>query len=146
MVDGGCRCRIRCVRCVFDSVDHIAQSWVRLQLFDRGRPLLVRRQLLFVTDRLAEVGITPSVGTVGDSYDNALAETVNNAYKAELIRRRGPWKTVEQVELATLEWVYWYNNQRLHESLGYVPPTEHEASMTGASHPSETAVPALATT
>lgn len=106
----------------------------------------MRRQLLFVTDRLAEVGITPSVGTVGDSYDNALAETVNNAYKAELIRRRGPWKTVEQVELATLEWVYWYNNQRLHESLGYVPPTEHEASMTGASHPSETAVPALATT
>lgn len=98
------------------------------------------------TDRLAELGITPSVGTVGDSYDNALAESVNASYKTELIRRSGPWKTVEQVELATLEYVWWYNNQRLHEALGYQPPAEYEAALTGASHPSEPAAPALATT
>ena len=98
------------------------------------------------TDRLAELGITPSVGTVGDSYDNALAESVNAAYKSELIRARRPWKTVEQVELATLEWVYWYNNERLHEALGYRTPAEYEAALTGASHPSENADPALATT
>nr|WP_232016816.1 IS3 family transposase [Gordonia insulae] len=101
---------------------------------------------LAYTDRLIELGITPSVGTVGDSYDNALAESVNSAYKTELIRQRGPWRTVEQVELATLEYVWWYNNQRLHEALGYVPPAEYEATLTGASHPSEPAVPALATT
>lgn len=98
------------------------------------------------TDRLVELGITPSVGTVGDSYDNALAESVNAAYKAELIRQRRPWKTVEQVELATLEWVYWYNNVRLHEALGYRTPAEYEATLTGTSHPSENAAPALVTT
>jgi transposase InsO family protein len=72
-------------------------------------------------ERLAEIGATPSIGTVGDSYDNALAETVNGYYKAELIRgpaRTGPWKTVEEVELATLGWVHWHNTQRLHGYLG----------------------------
>ncbi|GMA23342.1 putative transposase for insertion sequence element IS986/IS6110 [Luteimicrobium album] len=80
-------------------------------------------------ERLAEIGATPSIGTVGDSYDNALAETVNGYYKAELIRgpaRTGPWRTVEDVELATLSWVYWHNSQRLHGYLGDVPPTEFE--------------------
>jgi putative transposase len=81
-------------------------------------------------ERLAEIGATPSIGTVGDSYDNALAETVNGYYKAELIRgpaRNGPWKTVEEVELATLGWVHWHNTQRLHGYLGDLPPAEFEA-------------------
>ena len=80
------------------------------------------------TERLAEAGIEPSVGSKGDSYDNALAETINGLYKAELIHRRAPWKTKESVELATLEWVSWFNNQRLMESLGYIPPAEAEAN------------------
>ncbi len=80
------------------------------------------------TERLAEVGIEPSVGSKGDSYDNALAETINGLYKAELIHRRAPWKTKESVELATLEWVAWYNNHRLMEPLGYIPPAEAEAN------------------
>ena len=80
------------------------------------------------TERLAEAGIEPSVGSKGDSYDNALAETINGLYKAELIHRRGPWKTREAVELATLEWVSWFNHHRLMEPLGYVPPAEAEAN------------------
>jgi putative transposase len=80
------------------------------------------------TERLAEAGIAPSVGSKGDSYDNALAETINGLYKAELIHRRGPWKTRESVELATLEWVSWFNHQRLMEPLGYIPPAEAEAN------------------
>ncbi len=78
------------------------------------------------TDRIAELGATPSTGTVGDSYDNALAEAVNGLYKTELIRRRGPWRTVEQVELATLEYVWWWNNARLHGELGMRTPIEVE--------------------
>jgi|TARA_Y100001934_G_scaffold43067_1_gene51899 transposase InsO family protein len=80
------------------------------------------------TERLAEAGIDPSVGSKGDSYDNALAETINGLYKAELIHRRGPWKSMESVELATLEWVSWFNHQRLMEPLGYIPPGEAEAN------------------
>ncbi len=80
------------------------------------------------TERLAEAGIEPSVGSRGDSYDNALAETINGLYKAELIHRRGPWKSRESVELATLEWVAWFNNCRLMESIGYIPPAEAEAN------------------
>ena len=78
------------------------------------------------TERLAEAGIEPSVGSKGDSYDNALAETINGLYKAELIHRRAPWKTVEAIELATLEWVTWFNHQRLLEPIGYIPPAEAE--------------------
>lgn len=78
------------------------------------------------TERLAEAGIEPSVGSVGDSYDNALAETINGLYKAEVIRRRGPWRSLEDVEFATLEWVDWFNNRRLLEPLGNVPPVEYE--------------------
>lgn len=80
------------------------------------------------TERLAEAGIEPSVGSRGDSYDNALAETINGLYKAELIHRRAPWKTIEAVELATLEWVSWFNDHRLMEPLGYIPPAEAEAN------------------
>lgn len=80
------------------------------------------------SERLAEAGIAPSVGSKGDSYDNALAETINGLYKAELIHRRGPWKTREAVELATLEWVSWFNHQRLMGPLGHIPPAEAEAN------------------
>jgi len=79
------------------------------------------------TERLAEAGIEPSVGSKGDSYDNALAETINGLYKAELIHRRAPWKTKASLELATLEWVHWFNHHRLLEPLGYIPPAEAEA-------------------
>jgi len=80
------------------------------------------------SERLAEAGIEPSVGSTGDSYDNALAETINGLYKAEMIHRRGPWKTREAVELATLEWVSWFNHHRLLEPIGYIPPAEAEAN------------------
>jgi transposase InsO family protein len=78
------------------------------------------------TERLAEAGIEPSVGSVGDSYDNALAETINGLYKAEVIHRRGPWRSFEAVEFATLTWVDWYNNRRLMEPIGNIPPAEAE--------------------
>ncbi len=80
------------------------------------------------SERLAEAGIEPSVGSVGDSYDNALAEMINGLYKAEVIHRRGPWWSLEAVEFATLEWVDWFNNRRLLEPIGNVPPTEAEAN------------------
>jgi putative transposase len=78
------------------------------------------------TERLVEAGIEPSVGSVGDSYDNALAETINGLYKTEVIRRRGPWKSLEAVEFATLEWVDWFNHRRLLEPIGSIPPAEAE--------------------
>jgi transposase InsO family protein len=90
---------------------------------DRGVQYLSIRY----TERLADAGIEPSVGTVGDSYDNALAETIIGLYKTEVIRQRGPWRTLEAVEFATLEWVDWFNNRRLLESIGNVPPAEREA-------------------
>ena len=80
------------------------------------------------TERLGEAGIDPSVGSKGDSYDNALAETINGLFKAEVIHRCGPWKSMESVELATLEWVSWFNHQRLMGPLGYIPPAEAEAN------------------
>ncbi len=89
---------------------------------DRGGQYLSIRY----TERLAEAGIDPSVGSVGDSYDNALAETVIGLFKTEVIRRRGPWRDLDSVEIATLEWVDWFNNRRLLGSIGYVPPTEYE--------------------
>jgi transposase InsO family protein len=89
---------------------------------DRGVQYLSIRY----TERLAEVGIEPSVGSVGDSYDNALAESVIGLYKTEVIRRRGPWRNLEAVEFATLEWVDWFNNRRLLEPIGNIPPAEFE--------------------
>jgi putative transposase len=89
---------------------------------DRGCQYLSIRY----SERLAEAGIDASVGSVGDSYDNALAETINGLYKTEVIRRRGPWKNIEDVEYATLEWVDWFNHRRLLEPIGNVPPVEYE--------------------
>jgi putative transposase len=89
---------------------------------DRGTQYLSIRY----TERLAEAGIERPVGSTGDSYDNALAESVIGLYKTEVIRRRGPWKSIDEVEFATLEWVAWYNTRRLLEPLGYVPPDEFE--------------------
>ena len=83
---------------------------------------------ILYSERLAQAGIEPSVGSRGDSYDNALAETINGLYKSELIHRRAPWKTKESVELATLEWVSWFNHHRLLEPIGYIPPAEAEAN------------------
>ena len=80
------------------------------------------------TERLAEAGIEPSVGRRGDAYDNALAETVIGLFKTEVIHHGGPWRSVDDVEYATLEWVAWFNTARLLEPLGYVPPAEYEAA------------------
>ena len=89
---------------------------------DRGVQYLSIRY----TERLSEAGAAISVGSRGDAFDNALAETINGLYKTELIRKRGPWKTLEDVEFATLEWVDWFNNRRLLEPIGYIPPAEFE--------------------
>ena len=89
---------------------------------DRGVQYLSIRY----TERLAEAGIESSVGSVGDSYDNALAETIIGLFKTEVIRRRGPWRTIDAVEYATLEWVDWFNNRRLLEPIGNIPPAEFE--------------------
>jgi transposase InsO family protein len=89
---------------------------------DRGVQYLSIRY----TERLSEAGIEPSVGSRGDSYDNALAETVIGQYKTEVIHHDGPWRGLEHVEYATLEWVAWFNSQRLLEPIGYVPPEEYE--------------------
>jgi transposase InsO family protein len=95
---------------------------------DRGSQYLSIRY----TERLAEAGIEPSVGSVGDSYDNALAETINGLFKAEVIHRRGPWRSFEAVEYATLEWVDWFNYRRLLEPIGNIPPAEAEANFYAA--------------
>ncbi|MBF6420840.1 IS3 family transposase, partial [Nocardia farcinica] len=80
------------------------------------------------SERLAAAGIQPSVGAVGSSYDNALAETINGLYKTELIKQRGPWRTVDHVEFATAEWVDWFNHRRLYRYCGDIPPAEMEAA------------------
>jgi transposase InsO family protein len=102
------------------------RSDVRMDLVhhsDRGTQYLSMRY----TDRLADAGIAPSVGSRGDAYDNALAESVIGLFKTEVIRRRGPWRHLEAVEFATLAWVDWFNTRRLLEPIGYVPPAEYEA-------------------
>ena len=92
---------------------------------DRGSQYVSIRYI----ERLAEAGIEPSVGSVGDSYDNALAETINGLYKAEVIHRRGPCRTFEAVEFATLTCVDWFNNRRLLEPIGNIPPAEAKARL-----------------
>jgi transposase InsO family protein len=89
---------------------------------DRGSQYVAIRY----TDRLIEAGVEASVGSVGDAYDNALAETINGLFKTEVIRRRGPWKGLDEVEYATLEWVHWFNTERLLEPIGYISPSEYE--------------------
>jgi hypothetical protein len=102
----------------------IATSFIKML----RRPLESAQYLsIKYTERLGDAGIEPSVGSVGDSYDNALAETINGLYKAEVIHRRGPWRSFEAVEFATLEWVDWFNNRRLMEPIGNIPPAEAEA-------------------
>jgi putative transposase len=91
------------------------------------------------TERLAEAGIEPSVGTVGDSYDNSLAETVIGLFKTEVIRMRGPWKGLDDVEYATLEWVDWFNTTRLFGPIGDIPPAEYEATYYRQTSPAEVA-------
>ena len=114
---------------VLDALEqalHDRQPW-RANLIhhsDRG----VQYVSIRYTERLAEAGIEPSVGSVGDSYDNALAETVIGLFKTEVIHRRGPWRSFESVEFATLEWVDWFNNRRLLEPIGNIPPAEAEAA------------------
>jgi transposase InsO family protein len=109
---------------------------------DRGGQYLSIRY----TERLAEAGAVTSVGSRGDSYDNALAETIIGLYKTELIRRRGVWKGIDEVEYATLEWVDWFNHRRLLEPIGYVPPAEFEAPFQreeGPSYPAQLKQPSL---
>jgi putative transposase len=103
-------------RCTADIGDLVHHS-------DRGTQYLSMRY----TERLADAGIEPSVGSRGDSYDNALAESVIGLFKTEVIRRKGPWRHLEAVEFATLDWVDWFNHRRLLEPIGYVPPAEYEA-------------------
>jgi putative transposase len=103
-------------RCDTDAGDLVHHS-------DRGTQYLSIRY----TERLADAGIELSVGSRGDAYDNALAETVIGLFKTEVIRRRGPWRSLETVEFATLEWVDWFNHRRLLEPIGYIPPAEYEA-------------------
>ena len=103
-------------RCDADTGDLVHHS-------DRGTQYLSMRY----TDRLVDAGIEPSVGSRGDSYDNALAETIIGLFKTEVIRLKGPWRHLEAVEFATLDWVDWFNHRRLLEPLGYVPPAEYEA-------------------
>jgi transposase InsO family protein len=105
---------------LYDRQDDAAEGLVHHS--DRGVQYLSIRY----TERLAEAGIEPSVGSKGDSYDNALAESVIGLFKTEVIRRRGPWRSLEDVEFATLEWVAWFNTRRLLEPIGHIPPAEHE--------------------
>ena len=115
----------------------LALDALEMAIWARGQPLIglvhhsdrgVQYLAIRYTERLAEVEAVGSVGSKGDSFDNALAETVNGLYKAELINRRGPWRTHEQVELATADWVRFWNEDRLHEACGYTPPAEYEAA------------------
>ncbi len=128
---------------VLDALEQAlyARRWERdeslIHHSDRGSQYVSIRY----SERLAEAGIEPSVGSKGDSYDNALAETINGLYKAELIHRRAPWKSREAVEMATLEWVSWFNHRRLLSSIGYVPPAEAEAAYYSKQQ-TEQAVPA----
>jgi putative transposase len=118
---------------VLDSIEHAIWTRQREGIFDlkevvhhtdRGSQYTSIR----FTERLAEAGIQPSVGAVGSSFDNALAETINGLYKTELIKPRKPWRTIEEVELATAEWVDWFNHRRLYEYCGDIPPVDMEAA------------------
>ncbi len=115
VIEGGGGDVARCFRRPPDAPDGTARR-------DSGK-----RMRTTVSKRLAEAGIEPSVGSIGDSYDNALAETIIGLFKTEVIHRRGPWRNAEAVELATLEWVDWFNHRRLFEPIGNSPPAEAEA-------------------
>jgi putative transposase len=113
------------------ALDALEQAiWERVEATKDGLVHHSDRGVQYVsiryTERLAEAGIEFSVGSKGDAYDNALAETVMGLFKTEIIRKRGPWRSLEDVEFATLEWVWWFNHRRLLEPLGYLPPAEYE--------------------
>jgi len=146
-VNGSCQhlgaCRVRsplpaaCCACACRAADALEQAVHErrptkamglVHHSDRGSQYLSIKY----TERLGEAGIEPSVGSVGDSYDNALAETINGLFKAEVIHRRGPWRIFEAVEYATLEWVDWFNNRRLLEPIGNIPRAEAEANFYAA--------------
>jgi putative transposase len=117
------------VRCLRSSSSARGRSIRRESLLDKQKGVRGSQYLsIKYTERLAAAGIEPSVGSVGDSYDKALAETVNGLYKAEVIHRRGPWRSFEAVEFATLEWVDWFNNRRLLGPSGHIPPAKAEAA------------------
>jgi putative transposase len=129
---------------VLDPPDPTDAVWVfpsQLLTVEVLRPPVESTQYLSIryTQRLAAEGAVTSVGSRGDSFDNALAETIIGLYKTELIRRRGPWKGIDQVEYATLEWVDWFNHRRLLEPIGHVPPAEFEATYHRREDPSRTA-------
>ncbi len=117
-------------RCGADVADLVHHS-------DRGTQYLSMRY----TDRLTDAGIEPSVGSRGDSYDNALAESIIGLFKTEVIQRKGPWRHLEAVEFATLTWVDWFNTRRLLEPIGYVPPAEYEAQYYAALEAESTSEP-----
>jgi transposase InsO family protein len=112
-----------------DQTDVVSKHPLQLLLGELlQRPIEFTQYLsMRYTDRLADAGIAPSVGSRGDAYDNALAESVIGLFKTEVIRRQGPWRHLEAVEFATLTWIDWFNNRRLLEPIGYVPPAEYEA-------------------
>ena len=121
--------RVSCSMSAELTLDALEQAlWARevkgqlIHHSDRGSQYLSIRY----SERLADAGIEPSVGSVGDSYDNAMAESVIGLFKTEVIHRQGPWRNLESVECATLEWVDWFNNRRLYEPLGNIPPAEFE--------------------
>jgi putative transposase len=130
---------------VLDAIEHAIWTRARegitdlsglIDHHDRG----AQYTSIAYTERLAEAGIDASIGTTGDSYDNALAETINGLYKTELIKPRGPWRTADQVEVATLEWADWFNHRRRYEHCGDIPPAELEAAhyrQTRAQQPAE---------
>jgi transposase InsO family protein len=104
-----------------DPPSHLSPATVLRRSIESTQYVSIR-----YTERLLEAGIEPSVGSVGDSYDNTLAETINGLYKTEVIHRRAPWRSFEAVEFATLEWVDWFNNRRLLAPIGHIPPAEAE--------------------
>jgi putative transposase len=118
---------------VLDAVEHAIWTRGRRGLTDLGGVIHhtdagAQYTSVRFAERLADAGISASVGSVGDSFDNALAETINGLYKTEVIKHRGPWRTVDQVEYATAEWVDWFNHRRLYEYCGDIPPAELEAA------------------
>jgi len=108
---------------VLDALEQALHERRPLHHSDRGSQYVS----IHYIERLAQAGIEPSVGSVGDTYDNALAESINGLYKAEVIHRRGPWRSLEAVEFASLEWVDWFNHRRLLAPIGNIPPAEAEA-------------------
>ena len=116
--------RERAVRMVFEHQSEYESEWATMCSISSKIGCTAEALRKWV--RRSETDMDASVGSVGDSYDNALAETINGLYKTEVIRRRGPWKNIEEVEYATLKWVDWFNNRRLLESTSDVPPAEYE--------------------